>query len=114
MTLTSEAAASKSCCDFTSVQSNPSYAVQAFENELRKHLATERDVAAIVPLSNIGCLCVETAPLKASLRAEAAAWKTQFAKNLHKQGFTDLSVRLSALCVLTACKAESRLDIQDA
>ena len=36
--------------------------VQAFENELRKHLATERDVAAIVPMSNIGCLCVETAP----------------------------------------------------
>ena len=43
-------------------------------------------------MSTIGCLCVETAPLKASLRAEAAAWKSQFAKNLHKQGFTDLSV----------------------
>ena len=68
-------------------------AAQAFENELRKHLATERDAAGIVPMSTIGCLCVETAPLKASLRAEAAAWKTQFAKNLHKQGYTDLSVR---------------------
>ena len=66
--------------------------MQAFENELRKKMDTERDAAAIVPMSTIGCLCVETAPLKASLRAEAASWKAQFAKNLHKQGSTDLAV----------------------
>ena len=76
------------------------HAAQAFENELRKHLATERDAAGIVPMSTIGCLCVETAPLKASLRAEAAAWKTQFAKNLHKQGYTDLSVRAGCTLAL--------------
>ena len=95
-----------------SSQGSPSAApAQAFENELRKHLGTERDVAAIVPLSNIGCLCVETAPLKASLRAEAAAWKTQFAKNLHKQGFTDLSVGAcvcwgATACCLSTCPAQ--------
>ena len=66
-------------------------------------------MAAIVPLSNIGCLCVETAPLKASLRAEATAWKTQFAKNLHKQGFTDLTVRLHGASCAVDCNAERML-----
>ena len=60
--------------------------------ELRKYLATERDVSAIAALHNIGPLALDSAPLKASLRAEAASWKTQFAKNLQKQGATDLAV----------------------
>lgn len=68
------------------------HACQAFEDELRKHLATEKEVAAIIGLHNIGPLSLDTAPLKASLRAEAASWKTQFAKNLQKQGSTDLAV----------------------
>ena len=66
--------------------------LQAFETELRKHLATEREVGAVISLHNIGALALDTAPLKASLRAEAAAWKTQFAKNLQKQGASDLAV----------------------
>jgi dynein heavy chain len=32
-----------------------------------------------------GSLSLETAPLKNSLRSEAASWKAQFAQNLHRQ-----------------------------
>ncbi|KAK9794950.1 hypothetical protein WJX73_010224 [Symbiochloris irregularis] len=71
------------------IATNPN--LEAFENELRKHLATEREVGAIVALHTIGSLALDSAPLKASLRAEAASWKTQFAKNLQKQGATDLA-----------------------
>ena len=49
-------------------------------------------MAAIPSSHSVGTLHIETAPLKASLRAEAAAWKAQFAKNLHKKGLDDLQV----------------------
>ena len=51
-------------------------------------------MAAIPPSHSVGTLHIETVPLKASLRAEAAAWKAQFAKNLHKKGLDDLQVQL--------------------
>ena len=51
-------------------------------------------MAAIPPSHSMGTLYIETSPLKASLRAEGAAWKAQFAKNLHKKGLDDLQVRL--------------------
>lgn len=37
-----------------------------------------------------GSLSLETAPLKNSLRSEAASWKAQFAQNLHRQCSEDL------------------------
>ena len=40
----------------------------------------------LAPVHNIGALCLDTQPLKLALRAEAAAWKTQFATNLHAHG----------------------------
>ena len=51
-------------------------------------------MAAIPPSHSAGTLHIETGPLKASLRAEAAACKAQFAKNLHKKGLDDLQVQL--------------------
>ena len=51
-------------------------------------------MAAIPTSHRVGALHVETALLKASLLAEAAAWKAQFAKNLHKKGLDDLKVHL--------------------
>ena len=51
-------------------------------------------MAAIPPSHSVGTLNIETILLKASLRAEAAAWKAQFAKNLHKKGLDDLQVHL--------------------
>lgn len=37
-----------------------------------------------------GSLSLETGPLKASLKQEAASWKAQFAQNLHQQSAEDL------------------------
>ncbi|CAD7698753.1 unnamed protein product [Ostreobium quekettii] len=67
---------------------NPS--LEAFEAELKKYMAIETDVANIPSIHNIGSLSLETQPLKYSLKAEAASWKAQFAKNLHKQGSEEL------------------------
>eukprot|EP00230_Micromonas_polaris_P000498 CAMPEP_0119208236 /NCGR_PEP_ID=MMETSP1327-20130426/486_1 /TAXON_ID=38833 /ORGANISM="Micromonas pusilla, Strain RCC2306" /LENGTH=4554 /DNA_ID=CAMNT_0007204705 /DNA_START=159 /DNA_END=13823 /DNA_ORIENTATION=- len=60
--------------------------LESFELELRKYMAIEEDITQIAPVHNIGAMSLETAPLKNSLKSEASTWKTQFAKNLHKQG----------------------------
>jgi dynein heavy chain len=70
------------------VRTSPS--VEGFEGELRKYMALEGEVAAITPAHTIGALRLHTGPLRASLKAEAAAWKTAFAKNLHSQALEDL------------------------
>ena len=41
-------------------------------------------------MHNIGALSLETAPLKYSLKAEAAAWKAQYSQNLHAQAKQEL------------------------
>jgi hypothetical protein len=45
---------------------------------------------AFAPCPCPGSLSLETAPLKNSLRSEAASWKAQFAQNLHRQCSEDL------------------------
>eukprot|EP00898_Chlorokybus_atmophyticus_P005691 jgi/Chlat1/6122/Chrsp409S05665 len=70
------------------MSTNPS--IEAFEAELRKYMDLEQEIAQIPPVHNIGALSLETQPMKYSLKAEAASWKAQFAKNLHKQGLEDL------------------------
>jgi dynein heavy chain len=67
---------------------NPS--LEAFEAELKKYMAIEKEIAQIPPVHNIGALSLETAPMKLSLKQEAGAWKAQFAENLHNQGNQDL------------------------
>lgn len=66
--------------------------MQAYEKQLKKYLAVEQAVASIEPAQSVGTLWVETAPLKASLKAEVASWKAQFAKKLHRKGQDDLLV----------------------
>lgn len=44
----------------------------------------------IVPVHSIGALSLDTLPLKYSMKSEAASWKAQFAKNLHKKGAEEL------------------------
>ena len=70
------------------MKTNPS--LEAFEEELKKYMAIEREIATIAPVHNIGCMSLETQPMKYSLKAEAGSWKAQFARNLHLQGFEDL------------------------
>jgi hypothetical protein len=52
----------------------------------------ERAVGEAAPLHRVGALLLDTAPLRASLRSEVAAWKAAFAKNLHRKGADDLRV----------------------
>ena len=66
--------------------------LQAFEGELRNYMAVENEIGQIAALHQIGSLSLETGPLRASLKSEAASWKAQFARNLHKQGADDLKV----------------------
>lgn len=56
--------------------------VEDFESELQRYVAVEDDVARIVPVQNVGIISLVMAPLKYSLRAEAAAWKTKYTQNL--------------------------------
>eukprot|EP00741_Cyanophora_paradoxa_P017811 tig00021017_g17202.t1 len=70
------------------MKKNPS--LEDFEAELKKYMDVEQEIANITPVHNIGALSLETAALKNSLRAEATAWKAQYAKNLHSQAKEDL------------------------
>lgn len=70
------------------IKTNPT--IEEFEVELNKYMAIERDIATISPVHNIGCMSLETTPMKYSLKAEAGSWKAQFARNLHQQGLGDL------------------------
>ena len=56
-----------------------------FEEELKKYVNLEREIAHISPVHNIGALSLESAPLKYSLRSEALAWKALYGQNLHEQ-----------------------------
>jgi dynein heavy chain len=56
--------------------------VEDYEAELQRYVAVEQDVARIEPVCSIGSIALDTAPLKYSLRAEAAAWKTRYTESL--------------------------------
>eukprot|EP00884_Botryococcus_braunii_P007425 jgi/Botrbrau1/16684/Bobra.0317s0002.1 len=64
--------------------------LEGFEAQLKKYMAIEQAAAQIAPVHNMGSLSLNTLPVKYSLKSEAASWKAQFAKNLHKQGVEDL------------------------
>eukprot|EP00960_Hanusia_phi_P069522 767109-Hanusia_phi.AAC.3 len=58
---------------------------EAFDNELKKYVEIELTIDNILRVHNIGCMSLDTNPVKSSLKAEAAAWKSQYSKNLHSQ-----------------------------
>jgi hypothetical protein len=41
----------------------------------------------------LGALCLDSQPLKASLKTEAAAWKEHFSSTIHRRAHADLLVR---------------------
>ena len=65
------------------MRTNPS--LEAFENELRKYMDLENEIMSADPLCLIGCISLDSSPVKDSLRSEAIAWRFQFAHNLHEQ-----------------------------
>jgi len=64
------------------MKSNPT--LDAVEVELKKYDDYEQQIAAVSPVHNIGCLSIETSPLKTALRTLAADWKRKFSQNLHE------------------------------
>lgn len=60
------------------------------EQKLHEYMDMETEVSIMSPFHIIGCLQMDTKPLKYSLKSEAASWKGQFAKNLQKKGSDDL------------------------
>lgn len=59
--------------------------LEDFERELAKYQAIEAEIASIRQVYNLGCMSLRSQSLKYSLKAEASAWKSQYAKNLHRQ-----------------------------
>ena len=59
--------------------------LESFDNELKKYVDMEASIMSIPAVHNIGCMSLETNPVKSSLRSEAVAWKSQYSKNLHAQ-----------------------------
>ena len=70
------------------METNPS--LEDFEAELQKYMAIQNEVDGLQDTHSLGSLCLETQPLKHSLKSEAASWKARFSKNLHEKGEEDL------------------------
>ena len=70
-------------------------ALSDFEGKLRLYVEVEREISHIPPVHNIGALSLETAPLKYSLRSEAAAWKALFGQHLHSLAAEELEAKQS-------------------
>ena len=64
-------------------------------------------------MQNIGALSLETAPLKNSLRSEAAAWKAQYAQNLHAQAVEALEDVLSWMRATNSSLKREVKDLDD-
>ncbi len=85
---------------------------EAFDAELRKYMDVEKAISGIITMSNIGCMSLDTSPLKNSLKAEASAWKTQYAKNLQQQAKEQLD-SLMAYIVATCKRLDRKVEDLD-
>jgi hypothetical protein len=79
----------------------------------RRYVEIEREIARIAPVHNIGALSLETAPLKYSLRSEAASWKAMYGLNLHEQAKVPRRDSLSHLVCLVECPLACPLSASD-
>ena len=61
--------------------SNPK--IDDFERELKRFSEIEDAIMSIDEVYNLSCMSLRTQSLKYSLKAEASAWKVQYAKRLH-------------------------------
>jgi dynein heavy chain len=64
--------------------------LEDFEQELKKYVTYEAEIAHIPARHSIGALSLETAPMKMALKDECQAWKSQYAENLHLQAKEEL------------------------
>jgi hypothetical protein len=73
--------------------------LEAFENELRKYMDLENQIMDLPTMFTVGCICLESSPVKDSLRAEAVAWRSQFTNNLHEQVLMYMYVCIRRVCM---------------
>ena len=71
------------------MKKNPS--LDVFDDEITKYDIIESEIAGLQGKKTIGCMCLDASPVKDSLRAEAKAWKTQYANNLHVKAKNELN-----------------------
>jgi dynein heavy chain len=64
--------------------------IDDFENELKRFLNVEQEIASISPIHVIGALSLNTANIKLQLRNESRQWKVQYSDKVHQQARTKL------------------------
>ena len=62
-----------------------------YERELARFSELEDQILKIDEVYNLSCMSLRTQSLKYSLKAEATAWKAQYAKRLHKQAQSQMN-----------------------
>jgi len=65
--------------------------LEQFDLELKKYMQIQREIGDISLFQNIGCMTLDTSPIKATLRAKANAWKNQNSRNLHASSQAELT-----------------------
>ena len=73
------------------METNPD--LEAFDNELKKYMEVETETLLIADSHTIGCIELRAQPVKQSLKAEAVAWKSQYARNLHEKARKELRAK---------------------
>jgi len=87
--------------------------LEEYERELKLYLGLEQEIAAISPVFNIGSLSLQTQPMKDSLRAEAAAWKQQYARSLHSKAKERLDAIMEYIVSMTKNIQREVKDLED-
>ncbi len=90
---------------------NPS--MDDFSEVLRHYTDVEKEILGIAPVHNIGCISLKTLPIKNSLRAEAAAWKSLFSRALLSRARMELSTLQQFVLFATQRLSKSIIDFND-
>lgn len=88
--LASQSCMAPKCCDETQLRASSTSCICLARDGAGCHPGVPSLTTHTLHAVPAGSLSLESTPLKASLRAEAASWKAQFAQNLHKQCSEDL------------------------
>ena len=64
--------------------------IENFEDELKRFLNVEQEIASIPPIHVIGALSLNTANIKLQLRNESRQWKVQYSDKVHQQARSKL------------------------
>jgi len=84
------------------------------ELQIRQLVSLQQEIEAIPDILDItSAVCLQTTSLKYAMRAEIAAWKTQFAQKLHARAKTELKTLESRCQALSTQLGRQVKDIDD-